>query len=465
VTLRGKIVALVVGLTVAVLAGLGLFLSASWSGWSREAVERDLDEHVDALVARVEVKKGEVELEGEDVDELLGDPAHPYRIQGPGGATFTLGELPWPAGDPEGFALIQDGRGRAWRVLSRVVHRPEEHGRGPPARLLVQVAAADAPFGALEARFRRGLLLALAGALAAGGLAAALLAHLSLAPLRRLAAEVDAIGAASLDRRVGAAGLDRELGRVASAFNDLLARLEAAMAHQRALVARASHALRTPTATILARAEVALRRDRPAAEYREALADVAASAREASALVTSLLALARLEERRRALRPEDVPLRGLASELVRLLGARAGEAGVALAAEVPEELTVAAEPAGLRELLEALLDNALHYTPRGGRAGLGARAGAEGVVVTVWDTGPGIAPDERAAVLERFHRGRAGEASGKPGSGLGLSLAKAIADAHGATLTLGDRPGGGLEVTIVFPGRGATGRARAAPGA
>jgi two-component system OmpR family sensor kinase len=451
VTLRGKIVALVVGLTVAVLAGLGLFLAASWSGWSQDAVERDLSERAEELVHRVEVKRDEVELEDEPED-LLGDPAHPFRILGPHGEVLGRGELPWP--EPvEGVEVIHDGRGRAWRVLTRALEGGEQHHRRAPVRLVVQVAAVDAPFGALEERFRRGLLLALLGALAAGGLAAALLAHLSLAPLRRLAAEVDAIGAASLDRRVGTARLDRELARVASAFNDLLARLEGAMAHQRALVARASHALRTPTATILARAEVALRRERPAAEYREALADVAASARETAALVSSLLALARLEERRGALGLEAVALADLAAELARLLAARAEEAGVSLERDVAAELAVVAERAALRELLEALLDNALQYTPRGGRAGISARAAGDAVAVTVWDTGPGIAPDERAEVFERFRRGRAAHASGRPGSGLGLAIVKAVANAHGAPVALGERPGGGLEVTVTFPRR------------
>jgi two-component system OmpR family sensor kinase len=456
VTLRGKIVALVVGLTVAVLAGLGLFLAASWSGWSRDAVERDLAEHAEALAHRVEVKHGALELE-EDPEDLLGAPAHPFRILGPGGEVFGRGELPWPEA-VEGVAVVQDGRGRSWRILTRALERGEEHHRREPVQLVVQVAAVDAPFGALEERFRRGLLLALLGALAAGGLAAALLAHLSLAPLRRLAAEVDAIGAASLDRRVGATGLDRELGRVASAFNDLLARLEVAMAHQRALVARASHALRTPTATILARAEVALRRERPAAEYRDALADIAASARESAALVTSLLALARLEEHRGALQLEEVALDDLAAELVRLLAARADDSGIALASDVPAGLGVVAERAALRELLEALLDNALQYTPRGGRAGLAARAEGDGLVLTIWDTGPGVAPDERAELFDRFRRGRAAQASGKPGSGLGLAIAKAVADAHGATIALGDREGGGLEVTVRFPRRDAARR-------
>jgi signal transduction histidine kinase len=82
---------------------------------------------------------------------------------------------------------------------------------------------------------------------------------------------------------------------------------------------------------------------------------------------------------------------------------------------------------------------------RGGRS--------PGVALAVWDSGPGIPAEERDRVFDRFHRGSAGETSGQPGSGLGLAIVKAIADAHGAEVSLADRPGGGLEVTVVFAGQ------------
>jgi signal transduction histidine kinase len=449
-TLRGKIVALVLGLTVSILAGLGLFLAGSWGGWSREAVERELHDRAGALAALVEVKEhGRLELEGEG-SPLLDDPAHPYRILGPGGSEYSNGDLGWPTA-VEGSVLVRDRLGRAWRVVTRILEpgEGEGHHRGEGrTRLMVQVAGLDAPFGALERRFRHGLLVALVAAFVLGGGAAALLAHLSLAPLRRVAREVDAIGASSLDRRVATAGLDQELARVASAFNDLLGRLEDAMERQRAFVARASHALRTPTAIILTRAEVALRRERPAEEYRAALAEIASAARASAELATRLLTLARLEERRERPQLEEVPVGAVAGELVRLLGPFAEGAGVALECDVPPGAHVLAERAALRELLEALLDNALRYTPRGGRAGVRAAPDASGVTLTVWDTGPGIPPDERARAFDRFRRGSAAQASGKPGTGLGLAIVKAIADAHGATITLGERRGGGLEVAV-----------------
>jgi signal transduction histidine kinase len=446
-TLRAKLVALVVGLTVALLAGLGLYLAASFSGWSDAAVERDLSARAEALARRVEVKRSG-ELEVEDAEHLLEDPAHPYRILAQGEVALASRELPWPAADEDGVALVQDREGRGWRVVTRLL---EAEGHHRTARVAVQVAGVEAPFGLLEERFRHGLALALLATLVLGGGAAAVVAHRALAPLRRLAGEVDAIGATSLDRRVGARGLDLELRRVAIAFNELLARLDQAMQRQRAFVSRASHALRTPTATILASAEVALRRERTAAEYRAALEEIAVAARESAALVSHLLTLSRLDERRGAPAREPVALDALAAELLRLLGPRAAEVGVALEADVPPGLGAVAERPALRELLEALLDNALRYTPRGGQAGLRARAERGAVSLVVWDTGPGIPADERPLAFERFRRGRAAETSGAPGSGLGLAIVKAIADAHGAEVTLGERTGGGLEVTVLLP--------------
>jgi two-component system OmpR family sensor kinase len=226
------------------------------------------------------------------------------------------------------------------------------------------------------------------------------------------------------------------------------------MERQRQLVSRTSHSLRTPVATILTRAEVALRRERVPAAYREALEEVAAAARESSALVSHLLTLSALDERRAALELEDVRLAEVARDIVRLLAPRAEEAGIALEVDVPEQLVARADRKALREIVEALLDNAIHHTPRGASAGVRASAVPTGCAVTVWDTGPGIPADERERVLERFYRGRAAEASGRPGSGLGLAIVKAITDAHGARFTLADRPGGGLEATVVLAAGG-----------
>jgi signal transduction histidine kinase len=455
-SLRTKLAALAVLLTAVMLVGLSVYLAGSVTGWSDDAALRELAAHAADLAALVEIDdEGEAELEHLEAP-ALSDPSHPYRIIGPQGVLAQRGELSWPS--PElATATVTDARGLGWQVVSRRVRLGSErdhegrehHGRGE-ASVVVQVAGRRNPSGAFEERFRRGLLWALAITLVLGGAGATLLTRASLSPLRRLEADVSAIGVGSLDRRVSVDGLDPELRRVATAFNGVLERLDEAMQRQRQFVARASHALRTPTASILTRAEVTLRRERDADEYRRALGDVATSARDSAALVTGLLALARLEQHRGALALEPLDLSELAAEVSRPAAPRAEEAGISLSTAVPPGLTVLAERQSLRELLEALLDNALRYTPRGGRVGLRASEVDGAVELVVHDTGPGIPPADRARVLEPFYRGAAAEETGASGSGLGLAIARTIAEAHGTSLVLRDHAGGGLEVGLTL---------------
>ena len=188
-SLRSKIVALVIGLNVAILGGLWVLLAGSWAGWSSEATDRELHDRAEALAAIIEVEDGDgIELEEKHAAKGLRDPAHPFRIVGPGGGPlFAEGELAWPEADPGASvprtSTVEDA-GRSWRVLTMPLTVREKHGRGR-LRLAVQVAGEVAANRALEERFRSGLLLALAAALLAGGVGAAVLAHVSLAPLRR----------------------------------------------------------------------------------------------------------------------------------------------------------------------------------------------------------------------------------------------------------------------------------------
>jgi two-component system OmpR family sensor kinase len=451
VNLRTKIVALVLGVTAVVLLGVGMVLARSFQGWSAEAGDRELLQRAEAIARLVEVEDEDgLRLEEEEHAGALRDPGHPWRVVGPGGVVLEApSDLEWPsrgldAERPE-MRTVTAGGGRSWRVASAAFDVAGDHGT---TRIGVQVAGSVAPYRALEGPFRRGLLLSLAGALLLGGLGAALLAHLSLAPLRRLAADIAATGLTSLDRGVRLDGLDPELRRVAGAFNELLERLDSAMQQQRQLVARASHALRTPVATIRTRAEVSLRRERDPVAYRAALAEIEIAARDATALIAQLLTLARLDERRGPIEMEDVQVGSLTAEVMHVLAPRAEEAGVSLEVEVDAGHAVRGNRAALRELLEALLDNAVRYTPSGGRAGIATRLAGGRCDLRVWDTGPGIPEQERPRVVDRFFRGSAGLASAQPGSGLGLAVVKAIAEAHRAALVFAERPGGGLEVTV-----------------
>lgn len=445
ISLRTRVALLVSALSLVISVALGGYLWHEVRHASVDALDRE-------LAGEAEVLSRLLHLEGDGSIEFdehgRGGLEIPHRIETADGKVISQTGLRWPAllpGDvhEEHSEFLRDGG--PWRVLTRPIVLQR---RGNSARLVLRVAVSAAPTLELRQRVERAVVVAVIGAGLLGAIAAMLVARATTGPLRRLAARVGSLEPASIGSELPREGRDREVVALTDAFNDLLKRLAAAFARQRQLVARASHALRTPTATILTRAEVTLARNRSEPEYRAAIEEIAEAARESAALVQHLLSLARLDERSTELRTEPVELFSLAAELSRLLAPRAAAAGVQLEFDVPPGATLVADKAALRELLEALLDNALRYTPRGGSAGLlaGERS------ITVWDTGPGMSDEEKGRAFERFFRGRAAELSGAPGSGLGLAIARAIAERHGATIELADRPGGGLEVIVRWHG-------------
>lgn len=446
-SLRLRLMLLVAALVVLILGGLGLYLGGSLEPWTLEALDHELEVRCEVLGAHLEVKRsGELEEEDDSGDHGA------FEVQDAGGAVL-LGQglerlRPFAPGI-WGPRTVSTADGTEWRISACPI-TPEHSERLPaqlrPLRLVVGVPAQR--FAPISSRFQLGLGIALVLGLGLGGLGAALIAQLSSAPLRRLSAELRTIEASSLDHRISLAGLDPELSRLGGAVNELLDRLSQAFQQQRALTARASHALRTPVASLRSITEVSLRKERSAEEYRQALVEVAEVAADASTLVQQILSLGRADVPTGSLAWGAVELPALGEELERLLAARAAESGIELSLAIPPSLVAWADRARLRELLEALLDNALRYTPRGGQVGLRAAQATGAIELEVWDTGPGIAEEERSKVFDRFYRGSAAEQSGQPGTGLGLAIAKAIADAHRAPLWIEAREGGGASVKL-----------------
>jgi len=316
------------------------------------------------------------------------------------------------------------------------------------------------------------LLLLVGGALALPTAAALgwVLAGRALAPMEDFARTTEAIGRArDFSRRVAHHGPRDEVGRLASTVNTMLAeledahtRLERTLAVQQRFVADASHELRTPLTIIRTNADV-LRWMDPgdAPERTEALADLAGEARRMGGLVNDLLTLARADAGQNLmLRP--TPLRPLVEEACRQarLLAHGQEVAVDGATEADgtdhadytaPEVTVAIDPDAFKQLLLILLDNALKYTPVGGRVALALdQEGAE-VCVTISDTGWGIAPADLPHIFERFYR--APDAHDIGGSGLGLSIARWIAGQHGSRIAVASTPGRGSAFTIYLPAR------------
>ena len=267
----------------------------------------------------------------------------------------------------------------------------------------------------------------------------------ALEPLRRLTGQVAARRVNALDA-LPAANLPDEVQPLVLALNDLLGRLRAALERERAFMADAAHELRTPL-TALHLQMAMLARASGETEREAAMSTLSAGVQRAIRLGEQMLALARQEPRADS-QPVAVRLDELARELVAELVPLADAGHIDLGVAAAQPATVAGDADALRTLLRNLVDNAVRYTPAGGRVDIAVESTAAGPRVTVSDDGPGIPAEERRRVFDRFYR-RAGTAP--PGSGLGLAIVKAIADAHGATVTLADGPSGkGLAVTVSF---------------
>ena len=317
-----------------------------------------------------------------------------------------------------------------------------------------------------RAAFRTATLVTSAlAALVALGLGAVFTVRL-VRPLQRMTARVERLGAGDFAGRLPDAGPD-EMGRLAAGINDMAARVEAAMGALRAtdrlrrdLVANVGHDLRTPLAALAAGLEEA---ERFAAEGRPAeAARAVASARQqadgAGALVADLFELAQLDRpedadpARGVLRRAPVPLGELAADVADRFRRPFERAGIAFTADVPAGLPVLdADGARLVRLLSNLLDNAARHTPEGGAVTLRVRAGDGEASVEVLDTGAGIAAADLATVFERYARGTTARTRGVEGTGLGLAIARAVATAHGGTLTATSAVGQGSAFRLALP--------------
>ncbi|MGE5468025.1 MAG: ATP-binding protein [Ignavibacteria bacterium] len=237
-----------------------------------------------------------------------------------------------------------------------------------------------------------------------------------------------------------------EIRPLIDALNGLFRRVERTLENERRFTADAAHELRTPLAALAAQAQVAARA-RDEAERAHALEQLRSGMQRASHLVDQLLTLARLEPESGPLPAAGLRLDELAQEVCAEHGAQALAKDISLELDA-EAATVRADRELLRILLRNLVDNALRYTPAGGRVHLTVARSDGGAALTVADTGPGIPPEARERAFERFAR-LAGQDI--EGSGLGLSIVRRIAERHGAQVKLDQgEDGRGLAVTVTF---------------
>lgn len=212
----------------------------------------------------------------------------------------------------------------------------------------------------------------------------------------------------------------------------------------------AAHELRTPITVLRSRAEVALAREPNATQDRDALVAIERESARLGNIVENLLLLARSDAGARPVARDSVYLDDVVSDVVSAAQPLAERAAVTLHVAAFDEAAVRGDAGLLHQLVMIILDNAIKFTPAGGSVGLSVSRGSDGAVLTVRDTGAGIPQEHLAHVFERFYRGDAARAR-TDGAGLGLSIAKWIADAHGARIVVQSEPGAGTEVAVRFP--------------
>jgi signal transduction histidine kinase len=331
------------------------------------------------------------------------------------------------------------GRKGAWRVLAQ----PASSGSG----VAVLARSLESRDESLD-HLRHELLIFLPVALLAASLGGYALAAGALRPVEDLRRRAEAVTPGEPSNLpVPPAG--DEVSRLALTLNDMLARLQAAVEHERRFVADASHELRTPLALLRTELDLALRRPRSREELESALRSAAEETQRLSRLADDLLLIARADQGSLPIRLEVVAADDLLSDTAARFASRAEHLGRELRLE-ETTLQIEADPLRIGQALANLVDNALTYGERAVELAAEERDGL--VELHVRDEGSGFPHHFRARAFDRFSR--ADEARSRGGSGLGLSIVELVARAHGGTVGLADCPSGGADVWIAVPRAG-----------
>lgn len=449
----------------AILLAIVVTIGVLSYSWLRRSLLQDLDASL-LTVAQVIQDTGFTGSPGQRpgdpealLRELLGPELYDkaFRLLDPEGRPYAPGvrrsmeELPL---SPEARAKAARGQrtfetahvagAEAVRVLTMPIVR---NGR------MTEIVQVGIPLRRTQAALNRYLdtlilLIPLGVGLAAGG--GAVIARAALRPVDEMARAARRITAEDLSQRVGQRGKGDELDRLAETLNGMLARLEEAFAQTRRFAADAAHELRTPLTVLRGGIEVALRAPRSPEEYRQVLGSSLEEVERLIHLAEDLLLLSRSIAGPEAPRA-PVELEPFLLEVFDV-GARLGQpVGVSIRIDETASGTVRGDVAALRRAVLNLVENAIKYTPAGGKVELASRVGEGRASITVADAGIGIEPGDLERIFEPFVRLDVARGRHTGGAGLGLAIARSIVVAHGGLLTVESQPGSGSRFTIQLP--------------
>ena len=349
------------------------------------------------------------------------------------------------------FVRVTDEFGRQATVVSQTegwdTARLETGQIRLPDGTLIEVGKSTELRDEVLSRFRAALgLIALSIVLIAltGG---ALATQSALRPIRQLIAAVQRIVTTGrTDERVPIGETKDAIGELTTLFNAMLDRIEGLVTGMRGALDNVSHDLRTPMTHLRGSAELALAGPADIDRYREALADCVEEADRVLVMLTTLMDISEAESGAIELHREKTPLGAIVERAVDLYRDTAEAKGVGLDVRVDESVTVFVDRVRLEQVAANLLDNAIKYTPQGGRVEISAAREGNRAVLRVHDSGVGIPAAELPRIWERLFRGD--QSRTERGLGLGLSLVKAVIEAHGGTVTVESMPGRGSTFTV-----------------
>lgn len=273
----------------------------------------------------------------------------------------------------------------------------------------------------------------------------------ALTPVELFSSTASQISSHTLGTRVSLTAPYEEFQRLTSAFNSMLERLQHSFEAQRRFVADAAHELKTPLTAMKGHLEVILQRPRTADEYREAILTTLENTERLHRLTQSLLELAQLSGERQSRKWSPVNMKHLVQEVQSELHILFEDKGVTVHVQAESVPAILGDEVHIKRILINLLDNAIRHTPRGGTITIRVSKEANDILLSISDTGPGIAPEHVPHVFDRFYRVETARDRQSGGTGLGLALVKEIVDAHGGKIEVESEVGKGTVVTIHFP--------------
>ncbi len=273
----------------------------------------------------------------------------------------------------------------------------------------------------------------------------------ALKPIDELSRRIDKISNENLSQRIDLKRIPDELEGLVEAFNNMLERLEEAFNQQKRLISDVSHELKTPVSVILMQAELALKKERSASAYREALSTIKSAAHVVSELIEKMLFMAQLESKYSAIAVKECNVKEIIGDVLSILKTQAAARNITIVADV-EDCIARCDRLTMVEVFLNLVDNAIKYNRENGKVTIRCeKVETDKVRILIEDTGIGIEKDQLSRIFEAFYRVDKSRSKQKEGFGLGLSIVRKILQLNGGTINIKSTPGKGTTVEVILP--------------